>query len=68
MSTAKKRSQEEQNLTGIKKTIVIDAPADIVFKAITDPAELTNWFPDHAILEPRVGGKIRLSFYKEKST
>jgi uncharacterized protein YndB with AHSA1/START domain len=50
MSTAKKRSQEEQNLIGIKKTIVIDAPADIVFKAITDPAESTNWFPDHAIL------------------
>jgi uncharacterized protein YndB with AHSA1/START domain len=68
MSTAKKGSQDEQNLIEIKKTIVIDAPADIVFKAITDPAELTNWFPDHAILEPRVGGKIRLSFYKEKST
>ena len=40
----------------------------LFFKAITDPAELTNWFPDHAILEPRVRGKIRLSFYKEKST
>ena len=50
MSTAKKRSQEEQNQIVIKKTIIIDAPADIVFKAITDPAELTNWFPDHAIL------------------
>ncbi len=68
MSTAKKGSQDEQNLIEIKKTRVIDAPADIVFKTITDPAELTNWFPDHAILEPRVGGKIRLSFYKEKST
>src|SRR5215467_372113 len=32
-----------------------------------DPAELTNWFPDHAILEPRIEGKVRFSFYKEKS-
>ena len=67
MSTAKKTSQNEQNLITITKTIVIDAPPDIVFKAISDPAELTNWFPDHAILEPRIGGKVRFSFYKEKS-
>lgn len=67
MSAAKKASQDEQNLIEIKKTIVIDAPPDIVFKAISDPAELTNWFPDHAILEPRIGGKVRFSFYKEKS-
>jgi uncharacterized protein YndB with AHSA1/START domain len=67
MSAAKKAGQDEQNLIKITKTIVIDAPPDIVFKAISDPAELTNWFPDHAILEPRVGGKVRFSFYKEKS-
>ena len=34
----------------IKKNIVIDAPTEAVFKAITDPNELTNWFPDQAIL------------------
>ena len=67
MSATKKAGQDEQNLIKITKTIVIDAPPDIVFKAISDPAELTNWFPDHAILEPRVGGKVRFSFYKEKS-
>ena len=67
MSTQKKGGQDEQDLIEIQKTIVIDAPPGIVFKAITDPAELTNWFPDHAILEPRVGGKVRFSFYKEKS-
>ncbi|HEY7570387.1 MAG TPA: SRPBCC domain-containing protein [Nitrososphaeraceae archaeon] len=67
MSAAKKTDQDEQNLIKITKTIVIDAPPDIVFKDISDPAELTNWFPDHAILEPRIGGKVRFSFYKEKS-
>jgi uncharacterized protein YndB with AHSA1/START domain len=35
-----------------------------VFKAITDPNALTNWFPDQAILEPKVGGKMKFSFYK----
>jgi Activator of Hsp90 ATPase homolog 1-like protein len=28
---------------------------------------LTNWFPDHAILEPKQGGKMKFSFCKEKS-
>jgi uncharacterized protein YndB with AHSA1/START domain len=36
------------NRTEIKKSIVVDASPEVVFKAITDPNELTNWFPDHA--------------------
>ena len=48
----------------IKKNIVIDASAEAVFKAITYPSELTNWFPDQAILEPKVGGKMKFGFYK----
>lgn len=51
----------------IRKSIVIDAPPDIVFKAISDDKELTDWFPDLAIFEPRVGGKVRFTFYKENS-
>ena len=49
----------------IKKNIVIDASAEAVFKAITYPKELTNWFPDQAILEPKVGGKMKFGFYKK---
>jgi len=52
----------------IRKTIVIDASVEIVFKTITDPQELTKWFPDQAALEPKIGGKMKFSFYKEKST
>jgi uncharacterized protein YndB with AHSA1/START domain len=55
MSTKEAEQKEE-----IKKTIVIDASPEVVFKAITDPNELTNWFPDQAILEPRVGGKMTI--------
>jgi uncharacterized protein YndB with AHSA1/START domain len=49
----------------IRKIVEIDASPEIVFQAITDPNELTNWFPDHAILEPKVGGKFKFSFYKD---
>lgn len=49
----------------IRKTIEIDAPSETVFKALSDPKELINWFPDAAILEPKVGGKFKISFYKD---
>ena len=56
--------RDEHNLE-IKKTIIIDASPEIVFKAITEPEELTQWFPDQAILEPKVGGRVRLVTLKE---
>ena len=49
MSTKEEKPQE---IMEIKKSIVIDASPEVVFKAISDPNELTNWFPDQAILEP----------------
>ena len=67
MSTQERKGQQGEDTIEIKKSIVIDASPEVVFKAITDPNELTNWFPDHAILEPKQGGKIKFSFYKEKS-
>ena len=49
----------------IRKTIEIDASPEVVFKALSDPRELTQWFPDQAILEPKVGGKMKFTFYKK---
>ena len=49
----------------IRKIIEIDASPEVVFKALSDPKELTNWFPDAAILEPKIGGKFKISFYKD---
>ena len=48
----------------IKKTIVIDARPQAVFRAITDEKELTNWFPDQAKFEARVGGFVQFRFYQ----
>ena len=59
MSTAKDGEGKIQNLLEIKKTVIIDASPEIVFKAIINPYELTDWFPNQAILEAKVGGKVK---------
>jgi uncharacterized protein YndB with AHSA1/START domain len=55
------------NDSEIRKSVVIDAPPEMVFKAIIDEKGLIEWFPDIAVLEPKVGGKIRFTFRKENS-
>lgn len=42
--------------------IVIDAPIEAVWKAITDGEELTRWFVEEATVEPGVGGTISISW------
>jgi uncharacterized protein YndB with AHSA1/START domain len=46
----------------IVKEVTIDAPADAVWKAITDAEELTRWFPVDARVRPGPGGSIWLSW------
>jgi uncharacterized protein YndB with AHSA1/START domain len=41
----------------------IDAPAEHVWKALTDAAEITRWFATDAKIEPRVGGVWSLNWY-----
>lgn len=67
MSAEEIEGQQKQEVAEIKKNIVIDATPEAVFKAITDPNELTHWFPDQAILEPKIGGKMKFSFFKTDS-
>jgi uncharacterized protein YndB with AHSA1/START domain len=50
----------------LRKTIEIDVPAHVVFGALTDPNELTHWFPDAGTFEPRVGGKFHFTFLAER--
>lgn len=47
----------------IRKTIEINASPETVFKALSDPEEITQWFPDQAILEPKIGGKMKFTFF-----
>ena len=50
----------------IDKTIIINASPEVVFKAITTPEDLTNWFPDQAMIEPVVVAKVQFITLKEK--
>ena len=61
-----KENQQQTQKIRIEKNITIDASPEVVFKAIIDPKEITNWFPDQAILEAKVGGKLKFGFYKDK--
>ena len=40
----------------LEKRLQLNVPVERVWSAITDPAEISRWFPDRATLEPRAGG------------
>lgn len=42
----------------LTREITIAAPADAVWKALTDAEELTRWFPPFARVQPGVGGRL----------
>lgn len=44
----------------VERTLVIDAPAAAVWKALTDAMELTRWFPMRARVTPGPGGAIHM--------
>ncbi len=50
--------------TVIKREIIIDAPIDKVFSAVSDKDQLTHWFPDMAVLEKREGGRVSFTFLR----
>jgi uncharacterized protein YndB with AHSA1/START domain len=46
----------------IEKEVVIEAPPDVVWRIVTDPEQIRQWFADEAEVELRVGGSGRLRF------
>jgi uncharacterized protein YndB with AHSA1/START domain len=49
----------------IRKTILVNATPDMVFKALTDEKELLQWFPNQgAKMEARAGGTIELKMQR----
>ena len=46
----------------IKKEMTINASPARIYSAITDSKQLTQWFPDMASIEPKVGGKVSFKF------
>ena len=51
----------------VKKEITINASKSRVFSAITDPQQLTQWFPDVISIEPKIGGKISFKAFESNA-
>jgi uncharacterized protein YndB with AHSA1/START domain len=62
-----KDNRQQDQYIDLRKTIVINASPEVIFKAITDPEELTQWFPDQAVFEPSTGGKVSFDFSEKQS-
>jgi uncharacterized protein YndB with AHSA1/START domain len=55
-------SQAVQDVSPVVQSVEIRATPDRVFELFTDPDELVKWWPDAVTIEPRVGGRLHLSF------
>lgn len=50
------------NKGDIRHAIEIDAPANVVFAKLIEPAELNRWIAHNAAVEPHVGGTLDLGW------
>jgi uncharacterized protein YndB with AHSA1/START domain len=46
----------------IEKEVFIEAPLEVVWRVVTDPEQIRQWFADESEVELRVGGSGRLRF------
>ncbi len=46
----------------IRKTIIVDAPPEVVFRALTDEKELVQWMPREAKMDAKVGGEYEFKY------
>jgi uncharacterized protein YndB with AHSA1/START domain len=49
----------------IEREILIDAPIEVVWAVITDPAHVSGWFGDTAEIDLRPGGRITHAWKEE---
>jgi uncharacterized protein YndB with AHSA1/START domain len=52
-----------ESVEEVRKSIVVDAPAESVFKALTDEKELVQWMPTEAKMDARVGGVYEFKYH-----
>ena len=53
---------------GIEHEIVVDAPIEVVWRTITEPEQIEQWFTDSAALDLRPGGTGELVWDEKAST
>lgn len=52
----------------IEREIVIDAPADVVWRTITEPDQIVKWFADRVELDLKPGGRGAFVFEDRATT
>ena len=50
------------DINTIEQSVTVEAPADVVFGALTDAEQLTRWFPSKVESDARTGGKFIYSW------
>ena len=60
--TADTKNDPRATSRSIDLSVDLDAPVDVVWRALTDPAELVRWFPTDASIDPRPGGAFTISW------
>lgn len=55
-------AENKPNARSFEREIEIRAPVDVVWRALTDAAEIMRWFAFQASVEPQVGGTILWSW------
>ena len=53
-----KRAEETVKERKLEREVMLEAPVDKVWKALTDAQELKKWFPLEARVTPGAGGEI----------
>jgi uncharacterized protein YndB with AHSA1/START domain len=54
--------------TRIEKRVLIQASPATVFRALTEAKDLARWFCDHAVSDPREGGRLELCWKSGKTS
>ena len=52
----------------IEREIHIDASPEVVYRVVSEPEHLKEWWPDDAELTPTTGGSGRISFVRPEGT
>src|SRR2546423_15521488 len=54
--------------TVIERDILVEAPVDVVWRVVTEPAQITRWFSDTADVDVRPGGDGTLVFDQQATS
>ena len=55
----------ELTLVDIRHLVTIDAPADVVYRAVIQQEGLSGWWTEEALAEAKVGGVLEFKFGDE---